>query len=137
MPLPTADLIAWLVSLGENVTQEYGMPIVAGPYVPDMPDRICVATPTPGPGFILEAAADAGAFQVRVRGSQDDQGDAERLAYALDSLILQAQFPARTASGQVIIHIHRLGGTPAPLSGDPDDGDRWSYICSYLAIAGT
>jgi hypothetical protein len=137
VPLPTADLIAWIAGLGWNTTQEYGCPLVPGPYVPDEPDRICVVSPTPGPGFLLEAAADAGAFQARVRGGQNDQGNAEHLAYALDSLILNASFPARTTSGQVIIHIHRLGGTPAPLSGDPDDGDRFSYICSYLAIAGT
>ena len=136
MPLPTASFQNWLESLGWNTTQEYGAPFYLGPYVVKVPDRIVTLTPVPGPGFVLEAAADAGTFQARVRGGQNDQADAERLAYALDSLILGAQFPA-VVDGHVIIHAHRLGGTPSPLSADPDDAERWSYICSYLCIAGT
>ena len=124
-------------ALGEDTTQEYGTPIVPGPYVPDMPDRLIVLTATPGPGYVMEAAADAGAFQLRCRGRQNDPADAEQIAYAADSLILNAPFPARTGSGQVIVHVHRLGGTPAPLSGSPDDGDRYELTASYVAIAST
>jgi hypothetical protein len=137
VPLPADDLIAWILSLGWNDTAEYGAPVKRGPRIREMPDRLVSITPTPGPGFVLEAAADAGAFQARVRGAQNDEDDAERLAFLLDSLILGASFPARTGSGQVVIHVHRLGGPPSPLSGDPDDGDRYSYICQYIAIAGT
>jgi hypothetical protein len=129
-------VISWIQALGWDVRQEYGAPVVLGPYVLKVPDRLVTITPTPGPGFVLEAAADAGTFQARVRGGQNDQADAERLAYALDSLILGAQFPA-VVDGHVIIHAHRLGGTPSPLSADPDDAERYSYICSYLCIAGT
>ena len=137
MPLPTSALIDWLASLGWDDRQEYGAPLFPGPYVPDSPDKCVVVTATPGPGYVMEAAADAGAFQARVRGPQNDPAAAEQLAYALDSLILGAQFPAVTSSGQVIVHVHRLGGTPAPLSGSPDDGDRYELTASYVAIAST
>jgi hypothetical protein len=134
VPLPTADFISWLTNLGWDTTQEYGFPILPGAYVPDEPDKVVIATPVPGPGYLLEAAADGGAFQLRTRGGQLDQAGAEAAAYRLDALILGASFPARTASGQVIIHIHRLGGQPA-LLGPPDDGGRYEYVQTVLAIA--
>lgn len=136
MPLPSASVIAWLTSLGWDITQESGAPIFPGPYVPPEPDRCVIVTATPGPGFVLEGDGDAGAFQARVRGGQNDQADAESLAYLLDSLILAASFPV-TVGGQVIIHVHRLGGTPSPLSGTPDTGDRYEFTTTYLCIAGT
>lgn len=137
MPLPTTDLINWLASLGWDGTQESGAPLIMGPYVPDSPDKMVVVSPTPGPGFQFEAAADASGFQARVRGGQNDQPGAESLAYALDSLILGAQFPVLGASGKTIIHIHRLGGTPWPLSPNPDDAERFSYVTQYVVIAST
>ena len=136
MPLPAASLVAWLTRLGWDVRQEYGAPIVPGPYVPPEPDRCVIVTAVPGPGYVLEGDGDAGAFQARVRGGQNDQADAEGLAYLLDSMILGASFPAVTPSGQVIIHIHRLGGTPSPLAAGPDSGDRYEMVASYLVISG-
>jgi hypothetical protein len=136
MPLATTSVINWLTNLGWDVTQESGAPIVPGPYVLQEPDRIVVVSPTPGPGYILEGDADVSAFQARVRGSQNDQADAETLAYLLDSLILRATFPV-TIDGRVLIHVHRLGGTPSPLAAGPDPGDRYEYICSYLCFAAT
>jgi hypothetical protein len=142
VPLPTSSVIAWLRSLGWDFDQEIGCPLVMGPYVPDEPDRVVVITPTSGPGYVMEAAADAGAFQARVRGPQGGDGSpgaqaaAEQLAYALDALILGASFPA-VVDGHTLIHVHRLGSTPSPLSGEPDDGDRFSYVTSYVCIAGT
>ena len=134
MALPAADLIAWLGHLGWDTTQESGAPIVAGPYILKEPDQLVTVTATGGPGYVLEAAADACTFQARVRGGQNNQADAERLAYALDALILGASFPAVTSSGQVIVHVHRLGGPPAPLAAGPDDGDRFEFVSSYVAI---
>jgi hypothetical protein len=136
MPLPTSDLLDWIRALGWDDREEYGAPLRRGPRIRKMPDRLVTFSPTPGAGYMLEAAADAGGFQARVRGAQNDEDDAERLAYKLDALILGASFPAVTASGQTIVHIHRLGGAPSPLSADPDDADRYSYICQYLCIAG-
>ena len=137
MPLPTSDLIDWLTDLGWDTTQESGAPIVKGPYILKSPDRLVTITPMPGPGYMLEGASDAGAFQARVRGSQDNPDDAEDLAYALDSLILGAQFPADSTSGKTIIHVHRQGGTPSPLASGPDDGDRTEFVCPYLVFAST
>lgn len=137
MPLPSASVIAWITGLGWDCTQETGAPVFPGPYVPPEPDRLVVITATPGPGYVLEGDADAGAFQARCRGSQNDQVDAEGLAYLLDSLILGASFPVLAADGQAIVHVHRLGGTPSPLAANPDSGDRYEFVSSYLCIAGT
>lgn len=137
MPLPTSDLIDFLTGLGWDTTQESGAPIVKGPYILKSPDRLVTITPMPGPGYMLEGASDASAFQARVRGGQDNQDDAENLAFALDSLILAAQFPVISTSGKTIIHVHRQGGTPSPLAPNPDDAERYEYICPYLVFAGT
>ena len=137
MPLPIASLIDWLVSfLGWDASQESGAPIAPGPYILPMPDRLVTVTSTPGPGYTLEAAADAQAFQARVRGPQNDQAAAEALAFALDALILAASFPV-VVNGRTIIHCHRLGGTPSPLAATPDSGERYELVCSYVLIAGT
>lgn len=133
--MPASSIVAWLTGLAWDSTQETGTPIVAGPYVPDMPDRICVITATPGPGYLLEGAADAGAFQARVRGPQDDPAAAEAAAFLLDRLIKNARFPV-TVNGQVLVHVHRLAGQPAFLTGPSDDGNRFELTCQYIAIAG-
>lgn len=135
MPLPTSDVIDFLENLGWDTTQESGAPILQGPYVPPSPDKIVVVTPIPGPGYILESAVDVSAFQARVRGGQDDQAGAEALAFDLDARILAASFPAASASGKTIIHIHRQGGTPSPLANDPDDAERFDYVTNYLVFA--
>jgi hypothetical protein len=138
VPLATLDLIAWLTSLGWDGNQETGAPLVLGPYVPDEPDRLVVLTPTPGPGYQRDGATDLTGFQARARGPQggdgspDAQAAAEALAYALDALIFTAAYPAVLPSGQVIVLARRLSGAPAPLGPMPDDGDRWSFVCSYL-----
>lgn len=136
MPLPTSDVIAFLENLGWDTTQESGAPVVPGPYILPSPDRLVTITGTSGPGWMLEGAADASGFQARVRGGQNDPDDAEALAFALDALIFGASFPVTSASGQKIIQVRRLGGTPSPLSGSPDDGDRTEFTCLYVAFAG-
>lgn len=141
MPVPTLDVISWLVSLGWDVTQETGAPLYLGPYLPPEPDRLVVITPTPGPGFTLEGATDTSAFQALVRGQQGGDGSlhaqkhAEKLAYQLDALIFGARFPAVLTSGQVIVTAYRLGGHPVPLGPGPDDADRLTFVCSYLIQA--
>ncbi|HMH89696.1 MAG TPA: minor capsid protein [Streptosporangiaceae bacterium] len=137
MAVSTTALIGWLVSLGWDAQQEAGAPVVMGPYVPDEPDRIVVVTPTGGPGYVLEGAADAGTFQARVRGPQDDQPAAEALAGLLDSLILNASFPVVLAGGEVLVHVHRSGSGPSPLGPGPADGFRWTYVTTYLCISST
>lgn len=136
MPLPTSSVIRWLTDQGWDATQETGAPLFPGPFVPEMPDRLVVVTSTPGPGYVLEAAADAQAFQARVRGPQNDYDAAEALAFALDDLILNASFPAIVA-GRTLIHCHRLGSQPTPLAVGPDSGDCTNFTCQYVLTAST
>jgi hypothetical protein len=138
VPVATSDLIGWLTSLGWDGTQETGAPLVMGPYIPDTPDKLVILTPTPGAGYLREGATDMCGFQARVRGPQGGDGSpeaqeaAEALAYALDALIFGAAYPVALPSGRIAVHAHRLGGAPAPLSGEPDDGDRFEYTTAYL-----
>jgi uncharacterized protein (DUF2126 family) len=134
MALPTQTVIDWLTGLGWDVTQESGTPLVPGPYILPMPDRLITITITPGPGYVLESAADASTFQARVRGAQNDQAGAETLAFSLDALILAASFPA-IVDGRILIHVHRLGGAPSPLAGGPDNAERTELVATYVAIA--
>jgi hypothetical protein len=143
VPLPTSAILDWLVALGWDITQETGAPLYLGPYVPPEPDRLVVISPTPGPGYQLEGAADTSAFQALVRGQQGGdqslhaQSHAETLAYALDALIFGAQFPAVLPSGHVLMLVTRLGGHPSPLGPSSDDADRFSFVCQYLVQAST
>ena len=143
MPLPTTDIVTWITALGWNITQETGAPLYLGPHVPPEPDRLVVISPTPGPGFQLEGAADTSAFQALVRGQQGGdqslhaQTHAEQLAYALDALIFGAQFPATLPSGHVLMLVTRLGGHPSPLGPSADDADRFIFTCQYLVQAST
>ena len=139
MPASTGAVIGWLKSLGWDTTQEQGAPIVPGPFNRPMPDRLVTITALSGPGYLIDGAADASAFQARVRGPQDpeDPSEAEALAYALDALIFDAQFPAVLPDGTVLVHVHRLGSAPALFLPGPDDGDRYELTCNYVCIAGT
>jgi hypothetical protein len=141
VPIPTTAILDWLISLGWDVTQETGAPLYLGPFIPEEPDRLVVISPTPGPGYQLEGAADTSAFQALVRGQQGGdqslhaQSHAEELAYALDALIFGASFPAVLPDGHVLILATRLGGHPSPLGAGADDADRFTFTCQYLIQA--
>jgi hypothetical protein len=137
MPAATTSVISWLTGLGWDATEEQGAPIRPGPYIQAMPDRLVTITTTPGPGYGADAALDVSAFQARVRGPQNDPAGAEQLAYQLDTLILNALFPAILGDGTVLVHVHRLGSPPQLLSPGPDTGDRYELTCTYLCFAGT
>jgi hypothetical protein len=134
--VPVRTIINWVIAQGWDASQETGVPLFPGPYIQKMPDRIVTLTGTPGPGFVLESAADAQAFQARVRGPQNDQDAAEALALSLDSLILNAPFPA-IAGARTLMFCKRLGGQPIPLAAAPDQAERYEFICSYILIAST
>jgi hypothetical protein len=140
MPVKSATVAAWINNvLGWGPPNEEA-PLVPGPYVPKMPDRIVVVTATPGLGYQMDGAMDAPGFQVRVRGlaSSDDiesYTDAESLAFTLDRLIYDASFPV-VIDGQAIVKVFRQGGQPAPLGPDPDDGDRYQFTTNYIIVVG-
>lgn len=134
MPLSIANAIQWIQNLGWDTTQETGAPLLPGPLIQPMPDRLVTLSQGGGPGFVLESDADSSLIQARARGGQNDQDDAEQLAFALDALVLGANFPV-VVNGQTIMHCHRFGAPPSPLTGTPDNGDRWEYVTSYLFVA--
>jgi hypothetical protein len=130
----TQVIIDWIVGLGWDNTEETGAPVVPGPYIQTMPDKIVHITGGGGPGYLDEGALDSNLFQARVRGPADDPFAAEALATLLDSMIFSARFPA-TVDGVTIVHVHRLGGGPSPLPLDPSD-KRYELTCNYMLITG-
>lgn len=117
------------------------VPVLPGPYIEVMPDRIITVTLLPGIGYVFEGAADQAGFQARVRGKgsanyRESYSDAESMAVALDSLIFSANFPVTLLDGQVIAKAYRSAGQPSVLAPAPDDGDRFEFICDYTIIVG-
>jgi hypothetical protein len=138
VPVPTSDVIGWILGQGWDGNQETGAPLVMGPYLPDEPDTLVCLTATPGAGYQKDGATDMCGFQARVRGGQsgdgstDAQAATEALAYTLDGLIFAAAYPAVLSSGRVLVAAHRLSGMPAPMAQTSDDQDRFTYTASYL-----
>ena len=132
MTLPGTDrwtstlLATWVGGLVE-------VPVVAGPKVPDMPNRVAIVTLTSGAAESVEGLADAPGFQLRVRGAPNNQGDAEVLAMGVDVAIRFAEVPA-TVGGVRVVSVQRLSSRPAPLSDDPDRGGRYTYVSTYVTV---
>src|SRR5260370_9224386 len=90
----TTLIIDFITSLGWDVRQELGYPLLPGPFIERSPDKAVFITGTGGPGYVLEGAADASTFQARTRGPQNSQAEAERAATRLAPLIFYRQSPA-------------------------------------------
>lgn len=138
----------WLTQVGLNTNRTDGYaleaPVSLGPYVPSMPNRIAVATFTPGAGLTNEGVLDRPGFQLRVRGWQGEaaRGDdyTHRMAMQFDRDILFADFPttvtAPDGDSAYLLRVTRAGGGPAPL-GNADQGGRLEFVCTYLAHVST
>lgn len=139
MPAPAVTqgqvIIDWLSSLGWNVTQETGFPLLDGTYIAEEPDQAIFITATGGPGYVTEeGGADCWSFQARTRGTSEDVTGPQLAAQQLDYLILRASFPV-VIDGVPVQHVHRAASPPAPLPVDTNDLRR-EYTCSYLIITG-
>jgi hypothetical protein len=130
----TRAIIDWLATLGIGEGLTVDLVMSPGPYVPDMPDNVGVVTTIPGPGLSMEGVADTGGFQLLIRGLQDPtstDASAEENALRADRLIIRASLPAEVVTGVRLLPISRSGGRPAPLPQE-DDGDRITFVCTYL-----
>lgn len=142
-------LVRWLTSLNVPANDEYGRQLVplAGPFIPPQPNRVVVATLGPGAGTLREDLFDQPAFQLFVRGDQNDlSGDtAAVVASAYDKAVL---FDGDAANRTVLdddgsylgrlVAVQRAGGAPAPI-GPPtaDNGWRVEMTCSYVLQVST
>lgn len=130
----TTAIIAWLGTLGIGKGLTIDVTVVAGPYVPKMPDTVAVVTTIGGVGEAMEGALDTPGFQLRIRGRQDPtsrDASAEQLALGADRLIRTAPLPKEVATGVRLLPVTRSGGRPAPLP-TPDAGDRIEFTATYL-----
>lgn len=130
----TRSIIDWLASLGIGPGLAVDLEaVVAGPYLPEMPDRVGVVTTVGGVGESMDGIADTPGFQLLIRGWQDPESvddSAEHAALAADRLIRTADLP-KLVDGTWLLPISRSGGRPAPLP-DEDDADRVIFTCTYL-----
>lgn len=128
----TATLLqAWLTGL----VGDPEVPVLPGPYVPDMPDRLVVVTVLPGAGLWgnAEPAIARPSFQVLCRGDQGDDGAwVEDFAHTLDKKIITAG-RVHLDTGDWLLSITHTGGLPASL-GAEDDGDRHVVTCTYTTL---
>ena len=129
-------LTEWLSSLAPPPPAQPWPDIVSGPFIRDMPDRLVSITLLPGLGYAMEGSVDQPSFQVRARGDQSDQGDAETIAMDIDTAIFVQHFPQVFADTNFLL-VTRLAGMPAPL-GPPvqNDGMRLEYVCTYRTVIG-
>lgn len=128
----TTEIIAWLTALGIGDGLAVDMLLAPGPYIPDMPDRVGVVTPTAGPGETMDGVGDISGFQLLTRGEQNQPVTAELLAHQADRRIRFSAFPIDVAAGGLrLLRVLRPGGGPAVLAME-DDGDRTSLVCTYL-----
>jgi len=91
-------------------------------------DRMLILTPTPGPGFQAEGLIDGSMVTVRCVGAQDDYDDAEKLAGAVDGLMVTDGNV--NVGGFGTLGISRAGGPPTPVM--KDSSKRTHFQCSYV-----
>lgn len=133
----TVDLAPFLQALPHWPATATAVPIPV--YRPDqldiagLQDRCVFATPTSGPGLLLENAFDVPGCQLRFRGPQGSPGDdgyddVERMAQAVDKDLLNAA--PTTIGGQHVGLITRVGSAPTFLL--RDSGRRVHFTGNYL-----
>lgn len=94
------------------------------------PQRIIFATVGGGAGLTLEQLFDRPFITIRTVGRQGSYDDAEALAWAVDTALLQ--FVSNGVIGSApITYLTRTGGAPTLLL--KDSADRYHFTCSYIA----
>jgi hypothetical protein len=136
--LTTEDIGRWLQSQNVGVLVKAGTPQATGApgeaqiYMdleePPQPDRVILLVLTGGPPPSRERTFDHPTVQVRTRGLQNDQGDAEALAGQVDDAFLGAP-EGVLVNGKRVLTINRLSG-PAFLS--RDGGRRTTLSANYV-----
>lgn len=108
-----------------------GVPIYAGTYLASMPNRVISVTPQTGRGLELEGMIDSPVVRIHSRGAINNLGDAEDIAYEIDTLILEAPINFDIAVGVHVNIMDRLAGAPSAIS-HADSVSRWVFTCSYI-----
>jgi hypothetical protein len=103
-----------------------------GADIPDHPDRMALIIPTSGAGETTEGLFDRPGFQLRLRWRTGDPLGAEVAALTADKLIRRAVRSCRLADGTYLLDVQRVGGRPTQLGAAAEDGDRTTYVSSYI-----
>lgn len=120
----TSQAVAdWLKSKGVNES------FSTDGKIPTQPDRLIIVTITGGAGTLRERTFDQAFVQVRVRGRQRDNRDAEALAGQVDDVFMAA-VPPVVLDGRRVVSIDYVGGPPGFLQ--RDNAERAHFACSYV-----
>lgn len=129
--ITTAEFAAWLQEQGiENVA----FVLDARGFAQTGTRPAVMITSYPGPGFRNERVTDVQAFQVRVRGPQQDKtSQAAMLAHLIDATIVRGRDRGPVTIGtSSVISMDRAGSGPAQY-GPPDQGGMNVQMnCNYL-----
>jgi hypothetical protein len=98
--------------------------------------RYIVVTRTAGPGLIREGTAEIIGFNIQVRGGENNFEDAEAIANAIDSAILEYGNEVIEIDGVVIHAVGRTGGGLQTI-GVVDSASRYAFSGSYFAEVST
>jgi len=137
--LTSTDLCDWFTQKWPSFATppESSVVFQPGPFLNVMPDRLVTVTVSGGAGtYGEEQYEDRPTFQLRTRGAQGSEQDAQNIAYALDQFLRVTLYPVTTPAGTLIKVVDRTGGQPTYLPGTPDEGLRYELTCNYIAVVG-
>lgn len=124
--LKVQHIIDWL-----EPQLQSGVDIMPGKVPTGEPNRIIGILAATGRVLEMDGLIEPRGFTFQCRGGADNFGDAEDIAYELDSVLLAAPTDFDIAESITIESIVRNGGGPtaAPI---PDSQSRWLFQCGYI-----
>lgn len=88
-----------------------------------------------GPGLILESLYDRPFIGTRYIGKQQNFADAEAGALLLDHILCDVENQTDKLGTTRTLYVTRTGGAPRCIT--QDAGNRFHFVCSYIAQAAT